>query len=235
MNLLMDDNTPIDVIRTNRRKTASIKVINGRVQVIVPENLSEIRIQQIVHNRKPWIREKLNLQSEQSIPKPKEYISGESFSYLGKNYRLKVLLNEPTEVKLKGGNLVVGVYSKWSDTDRNTFMRKELVKWFEHHALVRLTEKTNRFAKMLGVSPRSISVRDFTSRWGSCCSSGNITYNWRIVIAPHSIVDYVVVHELCHLLEHNHSDEFWRNVSKVLPDYQSNKDWLKFNGLKLVI
>ena len=235
MNLLMDDNTPIDVIRTNRRKTASIKVINGRVQVIVPENLSEIRIQQIVQSRKPWILEKLTLQSEQSIPKPKEYISGESFSYLGKNYRLKVLLNEPTEVKLKGGNLVVGVYLKWSDTVRNTFIRRELVKWFEYHALVRLTEKTNRFAKMLGVNPRSISVRDFTSRWGSCCSSGNITYNWRIVIAPHSIVDYVVVHELCHLLEHNHSDEFWRNVSKIMPDYQSNKDWLKFNGLKLVI
>ena len=94
---------PIEVIRSNRTKTASIKVAEGQVQVIVPKRLSQIRVDELIRKKSPWIREKLRIQSEIVPVKPKEYVSGECFTYLGKNYRLKLSENGPVEVKLKAG------------------------------------------------------------------------------------------------------------------------------------
>jgi predicted metal-dependent hydrolase len=95
----------------------------------------------------------------------------------------------------------------------------------------RLIDKTKRFAKVIGVNPNSITVKDYKSRWGSCSVQGDISYNWRIILAPHSIVDYVVVHELCHMLEHNHSSKYWKHVERYMPNWRECKDWLKQNQL----
>ena len=100
---------------------------------------------------------------------------------------------------------------------------------------MRLTEKTNRYAKIIGVSPNAISVRDYKSQWGSCSRNNKISYNWRLIIAPHRVVDYVVVHELCHLLEFNHTKDYWRHVSNNFRDYKECRDWLRFNGASLII
>ncbi len=232
---MLDGDTPIDVIRTPRKRTASINIVQGHVQVIVPETLSEQRIEAIIKQRRQWIQQKLRLQSDQVPAKVKEYVSGESFSYLGKNYRLKVIEHLPTEVKLKCGMLQVGVYPNIPQQDKQDYIRQQLVQWYQYHAQERLQEKTHRFARMLDVKPRSISIRDFSSRWGSCLVTDDISYNWRIIIAPHAIVDYVVVHELCHLLEHNHSEPFWKMVGKIIPNYREYKEWLKLNGQRLIV
>lgn len=235
MILLLDADTPINVIRTPRKRTASITIVQGNVQVVVPETLSEQRIEAIIQQRRQWIKQKLQLQSEYVPAKVKEYVSGESFSYLGKNYRLKVIEHLPTELKLKGGYLQVGVYANVSRQVKQDYIHQQLVQWYRYHALERLTGKTNRFARMLDVQPRSIAVRDFTSRWGSCLVTGDISYNWKIIIAPHAIVDYVVVHELCHLVEHNHSEQFWKMVGKIIPNHQDCKEWLKVNAQRLCV
>jgi predicted metal-dependent hydrolase len=102
--------------------------------------------------------------------------------------------------------------------------------WYQEHAIVRLRQKVKRYAKQMGISPASVGVKGYKSRWGSCHSDGRIYFNWRIIVAPHSVVDYVVVHELCHLLQHDHSKKFWKRVCRVLPDYEERKAWLKLNG-----
>jgi len=231
VNLTFDKDLSIEVVRTKRRKTASIKVIDGAVQAIVPDQLSDGRIEELIQKRTPWIRQKLRQQSETVIPKSKEYVSGESFTYLGRNCRLKVLSGNNREVKLKGGYLNVSVSKKSKDGD----IRNALIEWYEEHALDRLTEKTNRYAKIMGVSPNSISVRDYKSRWGSCSSKGEISYNWRIIIAPHHIVDYIVVHELCHIKHPNHSPAYWKSVKREISDYEVYRQWLKEHGSSLVI
>ena len=185
MNPEFDNDLPIEVVRTNRKKTASIKIVAGSVQVIVPQKLSDARIAELIEKRTPWIRQKLRQQSETVIPKPKEYVSGENFTYLGRNYRLKLVSGGVREVKLRGGYLELGVSKGTKERD----IRNALVEWYEVHALARLTEKTNRYAGIMGVSPNSISVRDYKSRWGSCSLKGDISYNWRIIIAPYRIVD----------------------------------------------
>ena len=107
--------------------------------------------------------------------------------------------------------------------------------WFRAQALITLKTKTKRFQKLIGVTANSVSVRSYKLRWGSCCTSGDITYNWRLVIAPHKIVDYVILHELCHLLVPNHSQAFWRKVRSYMPDFNERKLWLKSNSDYLVV
>lgn len=231
MNLTFDKDLSIEVVRTKRRKTATIKVIDGVIQAIVPDQLSDGRVKALIQKRTPWIRMKLREQAQAVTSKPKEYVSGESFTYLGQNYRLKVSRGTDQEVKLKGGYLEVGLPKKPKDGD----IRTALVEWYEQHALDRLTEKTNRYAGIMGVSPNSITVRDYKARWGSCSSKGEISYNWRIIIAPHHIVDYVVVHELCHLKHPNHSPAYWKSVKREISDYEVCRQWLKERGLELVV
>jgi hypothetical protein len=233
MNLKTD--FPIEIFKTDRRKTASIKIVDGGVHVIVPKRLSDARVKDLILKRTAWIQQKLRIQSETVPPKPKEYVSGENFTYLGKNYKLKLISNGDGEVKMKGKYLTLGYPKILSETDRQSFVKGSLEDWYKGHALSRLTEKTKRYGKMLRVNPQLVSIKNYKSKWGSCSSTGEIFFNWRIIISPHRIVDYVVVHELCHMLEHNHSAAYWSHVKSIIPDFSQDRQWLKVNGAGLFV
>lgn len=217
-----------EVIRTDRRKTATVKVEEGRVSVVVPRSTSTEKVQALVNQKTRWIREKLLLQQEQEPPRAKEYVSGECFTYLGRNYRLKVESGPVRRVNLKSGRLVVKVPA--SVQKREQYIQSALTDWYREHALERLQEKVGRYAKVVGTTPSSVAIRAFTGRWGSCSTKGNMEFNWKVIIAPNRIVDYVVVHELCHLHHHNHSPEFWQCDARIFPDYAESREWLKVNG-----
>lgn len=106
---------------------------------------------------------------------------------------------------------------------------KELIALKEQARMV-LTAKTDEYAKQIGVAYTKIRIGNQKTRWGSCSSRGTISYNWRLIMMPEAIMDYVVVHELCHLKEMNHSVRFWKLVASILPDYQECREWLKKNG-----
>ena len=218
----------VDVKRTNRKKTASIKIEQGVVQVIVPKNLPQKEIDDLLKQKSDWIRKKLIIQQSVPVSKPKEFVSGESFTYLGRNYRLKVLTGQLQPVKLKQGYLQVTVpVEQKSD---QALIRKLLQDWYLDRASEKLEQKTVKYAQQIGVQPSKIRVREYKSRWGSCSVRGEVSYNWRIIISPNPVVDYVVVHELCHLIHHNHSKQYWNQVRSIVPDYQSKRDWLKTNA-----
>jgi hypothetical protein len=216
-----------EVIRTGRRKTASVKVQEGKVSVAVPKSLSDSRIEALVARKARWIREKLLLQRDAEPVKPREYVSGECFTYLGRNYRLKVESGKPVLVKLRQGRLWVQVPEGRNNPEK---IRNALIQWYRIHAEQKLREKSARYARIIGVSPAAVRIKTFKSRWGSCDSRGLVQFNWKIIIAPDRIVDYLVVHELCHLKQHNHSPRFWKCVESVFPDYRECRDWLKENG-----
>ena len=222
-----------EVIRTDRKKTATVKVVEGKVSVVVPRGTTAETVEALVTRKTRWIREKLLLHREHQPPKPKEYVSGESFTYLGRNYRLKVESGPAKSVKLKGGRLVVQVPPSVQKRDR--YVKDSLTEWYRAHALERLQEKVDRYSKMIRVSPSSVGIKSFSGRWGSCSKTGKMEFNWKIIVAPNPIVDYVVVHELCHLKRHDHSPEFWQCVERVFPDYAESKEWLKINGRRLVV
>ena len=224
---------PVEVIRTSRRRSASIYLDGEGIKVRVPDGISDSYVRDLIARKSPWIKRKLREAELAAPPRPREFVSGETFSYLGKNYRLKVLNGDTSSVKLRGGYLKAIVSSSLGTKEEQ--IRSLLVQWYQSHARERLEEKTRRYAKILQVEPGSVDVKDYKSRWGSCSAKGDISYNWRIVIAPHRIVDYVVVHELCHILEHNHSPNYWRHVERVVPDFKECRQWLKQNSKQLEI
>ena len=219
----------VEVIRTNRKKSASIRLSDDLVRVSVPSTLTDNRIRDLVRKRTSWIKKKLQEQSDLPRLTPKEFVSGEAVTYLGKNYRLKILKGDYPSVRMHRGYLEVTTLK--DDTDPRTSIRLLLTDWYKSHAEKRLIEKTQRFSKVIGAEPKSICVKDYKSRWGSCSAQGDVSYNWRIVLAPHSIVDYVVVHELCHMLEHNHSSKYWKHVERHVPKWRECREWLKHNEL----
>jgi predicted metal-dependent hydrolase len=219
----------VEVVRTGRKRSASIRLLGDLVKVSVPMTLSDSRIRDLVTKRTPWIKIKLQEQSDRPNTPPKEYVSGETVTYLGKNYRLKVLIGDQPSMKLRRGYVEATVTN--TDIDSKSTIRSLLQDWYKSHAEKRLIEKTKRFAKVIGVDPSSVTVKNYKSRWGSCSAKGDISYNWRIILAPHSIVDYVVVHELCHMLEHNHSSKYWKHVERHVPNWRVCREWLKHNEL----
>ena len=111
-----------------------------------------------------------------------------------------------------------------SESKRNVYIRK---------AKETITKRVSYFARLMGVSYRNITIREQKTRWGSCSSSGNLSFSWRLMLAPFSVLDYVVVHELCHRVHMNHSKEFWHLVEHYIPDYKIKRKWLKENGKHL--
>lgn len=218
---------PVEVVRTGRKKSVSIHVVGEVVKVRVPRTLSESRIKDIVTKRTPWITTKLKEQADRPVVKPKEYVSGESFPYLGKDYRLKVTKGDKPSLELIGGYLQAIVSE--ADPTPDATAKFLLMSWYQHHAEVCLGKKTERLARIVGVKPNSVAVKEYKARWGSCSVKGDIKYNWRLILAPHRVVDYVVIHELCHMLEHNHSPQYWRHVERYVPDWKECRDWLKNN------
>lgn len=233
MNMALSISPSVEVVRTNRLRTATIKVVGSKVIISVPKLLSDARIKDLLAKKSTWIKKKLIDHAQIPMPKPKQYVNGESFQYLGKNYRLKILKGTQESVKLNRGYIEVTTKHSVKATDK--VIREQLINWYMDLAIVRFKEKIFKFAKVLGVIPKSITVRDYKSRWGSCSAKGDISFNWRVILAPQQIVDYVVVHELSHMIEHNHSPKYWKLVNKLLPNYQESKEWLKVNGSRLFI
>lgn len=221
-----------EIIRTSRRKTASIRVEEGAVSVVVPASISVEKIDQLLVSKRLWIKEKMALQRALAPVTDKQFVSGEAFPYLGRNYRLKVEQGSFVPVKLLQGQLVVQTPE---GSQQPHMIRHALVRWYKRQALQKMRDKVKRYAPMVGVKPAGVAIKSFKSRWGSCTVKGELEFNWRIMFAPNRMVDYVVVHELCHLIHYDHSPDFWSEVWRVMPDYQECRNWLKENSERLVI
>lgn len=219
---------PVEVVRTGRKRSVCIQLDGAGVRVRVPHWLPDGRVRELIRRRMGWITTKLREQAARPAPRPREYVNGEAFAYLGRDYRLRLASGDNPSVQMRGGQLLATMPAAERCPQR---IRELLEAWYMERARVRLGEKTRRLARMVGRAPASVSVRDYRARWGSCSIGGDISYNWRIIMAPHRIVDYVVVHELCHLLEHNHSPRYWRHVARHIPDWKDRRDWLRDNPL----
>lgn len=222
-----------EVIRTNRRKTIAIKVEDSHVSVVAPRFTPKGKLEELVARKTPWIWEKRQFQRAHPLPRPKQYVSGENFPYLGRYYRLRVESGPILIAKLHQGRLLVQLPPSMAKPGPR--IHAALVDWYRGRALQTLREKVERFTPIVGAIPTSVGVKTFKSRWGSCTSRGQVEFNWKLIGAPHHVIDYVVVHELCHLRHHNHSPAFWQCVEQVFPAYAQCKEWLRTQGRRLDI
>lgn len=221
---------PFTLTRT-RRRTLGIHVYPDlSVKVVAPMGAPLKWILKSVRRKAPWILKKQQ-HFETFLPPvpPRQYISGETHRYLGRQYRLKVLENGPRSVKLLRGQIVVSTNGNSS----NDTAKKLLEGWFRDRAKEVLAERVSTCLESLQkheISQPIITYRRMKTRWGSCSTSGRVTLNTELIHVPKQCIDYVVTHELCHLKEHNHSSAFYRMLEGVMPDWRERREKLNWNA-----
>ena len=218
--------------RGNRKKTLAINVtLASQVIVLAPNNFSREKIKTIVKKKALWILEKQEHFKRLAMLFPeKELVSGEQILLLGRKYRLKIKEENYLSIpKLSGRRLFIYVHSNLAPEDRKEIIKDTLIKWYFEKSSKIIKQRINRYSKLLNLFPKKVIIKDQKKRWASCSKDGTLRFNWRISMAPVSIIDYIVVHELCHLKIKNHSSDFWKLLSIAMPDYQNRRNWLKNN------
>jgi predicted metal-dependent hydrolase len=214
------------VQRSPRRQTVGVIVDANGVTLNAPAQLEFSALEQIARTRAAWIVTKQRrLETLSAAPATvKQFESGESFRYLGRQYRLKRLKpNTPASAKLRGKHIEVHA--------SDALEARALVEtWYKSRAAERLPERVAVYCKRLGITEPPILIRDQRQRWGSCNSKGELRINWRIIMAPMRLVDYVIAHELCHLKESNHSRAFWKLLRQVIGDWEERREELAVQG-----
>ena len=214
------------VIYSDRKTIALIVERDRSIIVRAPTGTSDEKIQQMVESKKRWLYEKLHHpQKYPSKPVQKEFVSGESLLYLGKNYRLEITDDNEPGVRFQSRFYI----SRGQQTKAGEVLRS----WYIKRAQEKLTPRIQHFAESMGVKYNHIFVSDLKYRWASCTPKNHLNFNWRIIKAPIFVVDYLIVHELAHLLEESHSKRFWNIVAVQAPDYEKAKEWLRENGQRL--
>ncbi|GAA0123465.1 M48 family metallopeptidase [Clostridium faecium] len=220
-------------VEFRHRKTLEISIEPPDIiKVVAPIGTSEDDIIKKVRSKANWIVQKLfEYKNMKYIKIHKELVNGESFMYLGRNYSLQIIIDQSKakpEVKLHQGKFYIT-----TNTSNETILRMALQEWYREKALEKIKKRIIYFQPYFKMEPSDIVVKEQQKRWGSCTSNNKLLFNWRCVMAPAPVLDYIVVHEMCHMVHMNHSKEYWNLVESIIPDYKERKEWLRNNGVRM--
>ena len=232
MSTIKINELPVEVIRSARRKTIAIKIQDGQVSIHLPKLMPLWMAKQFIARKQPWIEKKL--QQFHSRAPTRQFTDGELQPYAGESYPLRILYEPQRQrihIRFEHQQFQVKAPSNVTALQ----IRQALARWYRRQADENLTERARQLASQLAFHPRQIQIKPYKSRWGSCTLRGDIQLNWQLIQAPPVIMDYVIIHELCHLQHHNHSKAFWDLVEKHDPHYRTHRHWLKQHGYQLVI
>jgi len=230
---------PYDLKWSNRRKTIAIAVDSNGVSVTAPTNTSPEKIDSAVHLKAPWIRNQLNHFNEMDEGIHKRlFLSGEKLPYLGRQYRLKIEKMESIlhpSIRFHQGMFIGQVPYDIPEKSHRDILFPLYEQWVKKKGELFVKTRIERFTIKFSEKPVAVKIKDQNQRWGSCTPGGQILINWRILLAPASVVDYVLAHELVHLKHMNHSNEFWETLNMLMSNYDEKKEWLRINGRTLYI
>lgn len=219
-------------VKYKNRKSLQISITSeGKLIVSAPFGLSEERIGDILKSKEDLLKKRLS--AYKNYTPPTGFGENSGISFLGKNHEINLVENSKIpkiKIELKDFQIFLSFNPSIPQNLRKDMFEENLKKWILEKAYFELDQRMKKYSKSTGFLYRSWRLKDQKTRWGSCSSKKNISLNWRIVMAPEKIVDYVIIHELCHLKHLNHSKEYWDLVKKFTPDYLSSKKWLRENG-----
>ena len=216
----------------DRQTTDIVIERNGIIAVRPPLKMTPEQVDETVFSKRMWIYRNLSEWRElNSTRVAREWVNGESFPYLGSQYRLLLVNGQDEPLKLKDGRFCL--LRSIIETGDKEAPYQVFEDFYKQKGLNRLTKRVAYFASKVGVSPGKVQIKEIGYRWASCLKNGDLHFHWKCLMAPLTIIDYIVVHELCHLHHRDHSLAFWNEVDKVLPDYRERKEWLRLRGAEL--
>lgn len=230
------DELTFDVRRSKRRTTVGVTVErNASLVVHLPEDFPLPEAEPLVRSKLVWVHQKLI--GKQKVPdegifRRPEFVDGEGFYFLGRHYRMKLVDPAPEEgpvetVRFVGDLLLFR-------RDQVVAGPKRIAEYYTRAAHPYVNEVVDRWKRVTGTTPaKFVNVLDLGFRWGSCSADGTLNFHWRIMQLPPPVIDYVVVHELCHLKVDDHSPPFWKEVRHALLDYRRHREWLRERGGRL--
>jgi predicted metal-dependent hydrolase len=218
----------IKISRSPRRKTLSIFIErDGTITAIAPDSLDEDKILEVLKSKEYLIHTKLAKWKELNSGKvTREFVNGQSFLYLGRSYRLKINEDQKEALLLKNG---------YFNLRKDKLPKAEQVfeAFYKEKGLKKISERVKLLQTGFDKKPNQIRVMDLQNRWASWTPKGNLNFHWKCMMAPVSVLDYIIVHELVHLKFPNHSSEFWNEVDKLMANYREYHNWLKRYGVKM--
>jgi len=215
--------------RPDKRSIGLTLNVNGRISVSAPRSLPLHQVREFVISQRDWIiaqsREYEILRA--NFPR-KTYREGEKFPFLGEWLTLRLAPGARLRIEREGRALKIFMPANESfdPAAAHPELAPVVAEFFEREGRLILAERVALFAERTGLKPSALVIRSQKTRWGSCSSAGQISLNWRLVVAPLEVIDYVGVHELAHLRYHNHSVRFWSLVRELDPDFQAHREWL---------
>lgn len=216
-----------EVVRRNRKSSSLIVENDGTVKLIVPYDTLDKDIENIIESKRYWIyTKKAEFEHLNYSKVERKFVNGQGFLYLGSSYRLEIVEDLDADIKLYRGKF----YIRRDKVDSGIEVFKA---FYKEKGISRIAERVEYYKGMMGVNPNNLRVMELQNRWGSCTDKGNLNFNWKCMMAPLTIIDYIVVHELAHLKYKDHGVEFWNMIDKVMPDYEKRKSWLRDNGAGL--
>jgi predicted metal-dependent hydrolase len=212
-----------------RRKTISLHVKeDGGIVIYAPYSTPRGEIERFIQKKRSWIVEKISEKEKSTRATEKAFVAGEKFLYLGESYPLQIeeSNNRKALLKLSFGKFIL-------DKNHVEMARNLFIKWYKKEAGENLTERVHYYSNGLQLFPKGIRITSAEHRWGSCSRDNRLSFSWRIIMAPLRIIDYILIHELVHIKEKNHSKRFWKYLESIIPDYRKYRLWLKENGHSL--
>jgi predicted metal-dependent hydrolase len=230
MQTLTVDDLTFTLRHSPRRRSIEVVVErDGNLLLAAPEGCEASVLTEFVLEKRFWIYQKLARKEALARPQPeKQFVSGEGFYYLGRTYRLLIVDDQETALKLEHGRFRL----RREDVPQG---REILIRWYTDHAKPWVGRRVQRWSRRIGAEPTGVDVRDLGFRWGSCGKNGRLYFHWRTILLPPHIVDYILVHEIVHLLETRHTRAFWQRIERSMPDYGLRKDWLAASGYSFAV
>ena len=227
---LVVDDLQFGLRRSAKRKTIGITIDrDGSLVLHAPVDVSEQTVEAYAREKRLWIHSKLAEKESLTWPtRKKEFVSGEGFHYLGRNYRLLLVdacnsSNSLPPLRLHQGRFLL-------NRDEQERGREHFIEWYTGHALPWLRRRVDLLADRVGIASPAIRVRDLSFRWASCSKGKTLNFHWRTTLLPPRTIEYIVAHELVHLHESRHSSDFWQRLERAMPDFGARKQWLSENG-----
>jgi predicted metal-dependent hydrolase len=219
-----------EVRRSTRRQTLGLTVDRGgALRIHAPEHTPELELARWTRSKLLWVHRAL-ARKEALAPKVRapEFVSGENFSYLGQNYRLKIVRDAVEPLRFDGNHF-------WLAEDARSEAEAHFRRWYVRTGRGWLSERAAALGRKTGTMAAHIEVRELGFHWGSCGKNGVLFFNWRLLQLPVRLIDYIIVHELVHLQEPHHSLEFWQAIDRALPTWRQLKDALRSDDAKFLV